>query len=102
MSIATTERVQEPREKSLCWRFLNWLSVVEEKEPNQERNTRTYLKEAMEEHLISSSESFRIPTLANCAIQCISCRHSGCCGVWHMLLLSFKSSYVSMLFRRSF
>ena len=87
------EPVQEPREKSFCRRFLDWLSVEEEKEPNQERNTRTSLK------VVSSSESFRI-TLANCAIQRILFRHSGL-GVWHMLLHSFKSSHVSMLCCRS-
>ena len=52
------EPVQEPKRKSLGWRFLNWLSVVKEKEPNNKRNAGTYLKEDTEEHLISSSESF--------------------------------------------
>ena len=49
---------QQPREKSLCWRFLNWLSEEEKKKkPNQERTTRTYLRLATEERLISSSET---------------------------------------------
>ncbi|CAL8391252.1 unnamed protein product [Arctogadus glacialis] len=48
------EPVQEPKGKSLGWRFLNWLSVVKEKEPNHKRNAGTYLKEDTEEHLISS------------------------------------------------
>ncbi|XP_030235663.1 uncharacterized protein LOC115560397 [Gadus morhua] len=47
------EPLQDSKEKSLGWRFLNWLSVVE-KYPNHKRITRTYLKEATEEHLISS------------------------------------------------
>ncbi|CAL8391258.1 unnamed protein product [Arctogadus glacialis] len=48
------EPVQEPKRKGLGWRFLNWLCVVKEKEPNHKRNARTYLKEDTEEHLISS------------------------------------------------
>ncbi|XP_030235651.1 PAX-interacting protein 1-like [Gadus morhua] len=48
------EPVQQPKGKSLGWRFLNWLSVVKEKEPNNKRNAGTNLKEDMEEHLISS------------------------------------------------
>ncbi|CAL8361593.1 unnamed protein product [Boreogadus saida] len=47
------EPLQDSKEKSLGWRFLDWLSVVE-KYPNHKRITRTYLKEATEEHLISS------------------------------------------------
>ncbi|CAL8391262.1 unnamed protein product [Arctogadus glacialis] len=52
------EPIQEPKGKRLGWRFLNWLCVVKEKEPNHKRNAGTYLKEDTEEHLISSSESF--------------------------------------------
>ena len=52
------EPVQEPKRKSLGWRFFNWLCVVKEKEPKNKRNAGTYLKEDTEEHLISSSESF--------------------------------------------
>ena len=47
------EPVQQLRRKNLCWRFLTWLSVVEEKEPDREGN-------AAEEHLISSSESLPV------------------------------------------
>ncbi|CAL8368596.1 unnamed protein product [Gadus morhua 'NCC'] len=48
------EPVQEPKRKSLGWRFFNWLCVVKEKEPKNKRNAGTYLKEDTEEHLISS------------------------------------------------
>ncbi|XP_056466027.1 translation initiation factor IF-2-like isoform X2 [Gadus chalcogrammus] len=53
------EPVQEPKRKSLGWRFFNWLCVVKEKEPNNKRNAGTYLKEDTEEHLISSKADKR-------------------------------------------
>ena len=62
---------QQPRKRSSCWRFLNWLSEDKQKVRTQKRTTRTYVKEATDEHLISSSESFRI-ILANCEIKHIS------------------------------
>ena len=52
------EPVREPRERSRCRGFLNWLRGDKKKVPTQKRTTKTYLKEATDEHLISSSESF--------------------------------------------